>query len=414
MESEPLTDVITDVFESHEDLAEAARGGDDSAKNRLTAKVMEETGMGADAASATVERALSGDGSYETGLDTDAFKQYMSKRAAREDRSEWTAEAYVGSARKFADWYRVHHTPEIPPTSQDVKEWLDHLALEEDLKGSTIQRHFHGIKAYFKWEGRSGELANIDIGDEYPDRGGGTPDHLDWDEVEALREATIEDDPDVVCLNEHCDREPWQPSKAWTERDSPPRCSTCDTTNTDWSRDPYDYAIVQVLSGFGIRVGELVDIDTEEVDLENRTLTIKRQKRTAEWEDHMYMLDEDARALRAMLDHREDINETGVEESDALFITGRSLRAHTDFIRDRLNEVAIRAGVRVYEDDGEEKTEVYPHLLRHSVGAKLTREGFTEFQVGQYLGHSRGSSTQTYMSLDPEQTREMREALEEH
>lgn len=401
-----LSDVVGSILDSNPDISDAARDGDESAKNELAAKVMLEASIDADAAYATVDRALA-DGDLDMGIDTEGFAGHMETLQRRGDRSGDTAEAYIVSVRKFAEWYEEHRRDDVPPTRSDVLDWLDHLAHEEDLKGSSIQRHFHGIKAYFKWAGRGGALADMDVSDEYPDRGGGPPDYVEWDEIAALREAAVM----AQCHNADCDREPWMLSKRFYEYSGPPRCPDCDTTNTAWLGTPYDAAIVQLFSGLGIRVGELVDLDVANLDLDEQAITVHRQKRTTEWRDRMYLLEDDVRTLEAYLEYRPKINESAAEESEALFITDRSPRAGTDFIRNRLDDVAVRAGVRTFEEDGERKTEVYPHLLRHSVGTKLAQNGYSEFQVKQYLGHARTGATERYMALDPEQTREMREDI---
>lgn len=380
-------------------------------------------------------------------MDVDGFAEYMSTRAARGDRSIETAKGYTTSVRKFATWYaeqiadqanadagpnecrfcgralgnpgaRTTHERNCeespgPPGTDDVLAWLDHLAMEEGFKGSTIQTHFYGVRAYFRWADHGGaELEYTNITERYPDRSGGTPDYLDWDEVEAIREATIDDEPDAVCLNAHCDRENWSPLRDWNEYDRPPKCPDCDTTNTIWSRRPVEFAVVQLFTAFGIRTGELVSVDVDDIDLENRTIDIRRQKRHTEQRDTMPMLDMDAYAVRNYLEHRTTYTDEA-RASDALFITNRGdYRASDDYLRGKFRAAAIRAGVRTFEAGDETKTEVYPHLIRHTVGHRLASAGYSDVQVGTYLGHAKQTSTSPYMTLAPEDIREMRTAVE--
>lgn len=405
---------VADIFEDHDDLVTDAAAGEDSARYRLVAKVMDNLGVTPARAEALVRHRLSG---ADKGIDVDGFEDYMDRRAEQGSRSRASAEAYVVSARKFNEWYTSSEAvaePSLPPSAADVEAWLEHMALEEGLKGSSIQRHFHGIKAYFKYQGREGELSGIDVTDEYPDRGGGSPDPLDWDEVLALRRATIEAEPDVRCYR--CGRE-WSPTKDWTAYDAPPRC-TCDSRDTDWLRQPYDHAIVQLLSGFGMRVGELAALDVADVDPEAAELTIERSKRTEQRTDTMSMLEADCRAVRHYLDYRADNYPDDAVEADALFVTARrdndgGWRAHTDYLRARLNAVAVAADVRTFEADGETKTEVYPHLLRHTVGNRLARANFSDYQVNAYLGHSNETTTSRYMSISMAELKRMREAIED-
>lgn len=168
-----------------------------------------------------------------------------------------------------------------------------------------------------------------------------------------------------------------------------------------------------MLTGFGLRVGELVALDTADVQPGKRRLVVEREKRRSARTDVLYLLDEDCEVFEAYLDARPDYAPDDVDRgreaainSPALFINNRDRGSGW-----RIGDAHVRSVVnRVTEDAGIEQN-VFPHRLRHSVGTKLAREGFTEYQVKQYLGHSREGTTERYMSMAEETYREMREAL---
>lgn len=367
-----LAETVHEVLEAHPDLSEAAQGGDESARNKLAGTVMDEMGVGPATAESAVTRALGGttDEPAAGGVDVDGFTDWIEGKAARGERSEWTADAYTQSIQKFDIWYDEHRDPDLPPARDDVAAWCRHLAEVEELAGSTIQRHFHGVSAYFEWLERETELAGLSkkVSDQYPNRSGGSKEYFPWEDIEALREAA----------------------------------STA-----------FDRAVVQIFTGFGIRIGELVALDVDDVDFGERALYVHRQKRTSEWTDAMHLLDEDAQVIRNWLMARDDLGEAADE--DALFVTPRAsrggdhpattsgYRASPTHIRTRLKDLAEEAGI--------DPDEMYPHKLRHSVGTKLGAEGYAEMQIQRYLGHTAQTSTEGYVHMTPETFRKMREAL---
>lgn len=416
-----VPETVDAIFDEHAESVAAAADGDDTARNRLIAAVMSRLGLDPDAAAVIVSRTLDRPEGSEPpmAMDLDGFEDHMTRLVERGERTESTVVAYTGSARKFFDWYADgggERTAHVPPTRADVLDWLDHLATDEGLKSSSVQRHFFGIWEYFKWEGRGGKLADVNVGEIYPDHESNSPDPLAWDDVRRLRRATITDEPSVVCHNPDCSRDPWQPAKAWHDYASPPRCPACDTRNTDWSRDPLKYVVVQLLTAFGMRVGELADIDRSDVDLDARTLTIRRQSPSLTWAQELPLTEADVQALRTYLAARDEVG-PGVDGSDPPLITAENDRhtvhAHRDTLRNHVKEVARDAGVRVDAgDESDERTAVNPRLLRHTVEARLDDLGYNQFEVGRYLGKTMGSPVDDDGGLDRDQLREMREAVD--
>lgn len=97
-----------------------------------TADVIQEQRQGDEPYTDVVDRLL-----YKSewqGVDTDGFGD------------SGYGEPYVDSVKTFADWY----DRERPPSAFDVQAWLEELS--ETYQESTVRRHYHGVKAYFKYE----------------------------------------------------------------------------------------------------------------------------------------------------------------------------------------------------------------------------------------------------------------------
>lgn len=366
-----VNETVIDTLDDHPDLRDRAADGDDDALNRLTGHVMSARGIGGEMARQAIRTALDLDDAsdHRAGVDIEGFRERLENLAARGDRSPDTVTGYASSVEKFRDWYHEFRTPGAAPTPEDVRAWLDYMRDEEGLAGSTIHRHYYALEAYFRYLGRRGDLIHISetLSDDYP-KSSDQREPLPWDDVLALREA---------------------------------------------AEDARDRAIIQVLTGFGVRVGELVALDTDDVQPGKRRLLVRREKRRNQRTDVLYLTDEDCEVFERYLDARPDYApddaERGREEaitSDALFINNRNRGSGW-----RIGDAHVRSVVdRVAEDAGVDAN-VFPHRLRHSVGTKLAREGFTEYQVKQYLGHSREGATERYMSMAEETYREMREAI---
>ncbi len=153
-----------------------------------------------------------------------------------------------------------------------------------------------------------------------------------------------------------------------------------------------DHAVVELLYGCGLRVGELLGLDC------------RPGPRAAGWVDEAdataYVLGKGGkrrsvpvgqpalRALRAWLECRGEI---AAPAEDALFVSRRGGRLTASQVRSRLKRHAIQAGV---------PTHVHPHMLRHSFASHLLQSSGDLRAVQELLGHAHISTTQVYTQLD--------------
>jgi len=153
-----------------------------------------------------------------------------------------------------------------------------------------------------------------------------------------------------------------------------------------------DHAIIELLYGCGLRVGELVGLDAQPsdqaagwLDLQDASaqVTGKGRKRRA-----VPMGAAAVQAVREWLEHR---GRSVPAQDAALFVNRQGMRLSDSQVRTRLRQAALRAGL---------PTSVHPHMLRHSFASHLLQSSGDLRAVQELLGHAHISTTQVYTKLD--------------
>jgi integrase/recombinase XerC len=153
-----------------------------------------------------------------------------------------------------------------------------------------------------------------------------------------------------------------------------------------------DAAIVELLYGCGLRVGELVGLDAQAsssakgwVDLQageahvlgkgskRRTVPVGRKAITA-------------------LNHWLDLRGAGAHAQQAALFLGRhGARLSAQGVWQRLKQRSLQAGLA---------TPVHPHMLRHSFASHVLQSSGDLRAVQELLGHANIGTTQVYTRLD--------------
>ncbi|MBI5028893.1 MAG: tyrosine-type recombinase/integrase [Chloroflexi bacterium] len=137
-----------------------------------------------------------------------------------------------------------------------------------------------------------------------------------------------------------------------------------------------DRAAFYLLWQGGLRLGEVEDLQLEDLDLENRKLTVRQGKGM---KDRTVFLTETAvQAMKKYLAVR------GLGPSSHVFLY-RNQPVHKDLIRSRLKLAGARVGVKVH-----------PHRLRHTCATQLLNAGCRVTSIQKFLGHKRLNSTMIY------------------
>jgi integrase/recombinase XerC len=153
-----------------------------------------------------------------------------------------------------------------------------------------------------------------------------------------------------------------------------------------------DHAIVELLYGCGLRIGELLGLDESPspqaagwIDAPDATAHVlgKGNKRRS-----VPIGSPALTALTAWLQQRPTLAHAN---EAALFVSQRGTRLTPSQLRVRLKQQAIQAGL---------PTHVHPHMLRHSFASHLLQSSGDLRAVQELLGHAHISTTQVYTQLD--------------
>lgn len=158
-----------------------------------------------------------------------------------------------------------------------------------------------------------------------------------------------------------------------------------------------DAAMVELLYGSGLRVGELVGLDAVAsaqargwVDMQAAQAHVlgKGSKRRS-----VPVGGPALRALSRWLDVRTTVTASGKTEADsaALFLGRNGTRLSAQSVWQRLKRRSQLAGLN---------TPVHPHMLRHSFASHVLQSSSDLRGVQELLGHANISTTQVYTRLD--------------
>jgi len=156
-----------------------------------------------------------------------------------------------------------------------------------------------------------------------------------------------------------------------------------------------DRAIVEMLYGAGLRVGELVGLDVDDVQLRQRLVRVRGKGRKMRLVPFGRAA---ARAIRLYLPVRADWAPPTGERSEPLFLNQRGGRLTDRSVR-RLLDQAIRRVSGLHR--------LHPHALRHAFATHLLEAGMDLRAIQELLGHSSLGTTQVYTHLDLEHLMEV-------
>lgn len=149
-------------------------------------------------------------------------------------------------------------------------------------------------------------------------------------------------------------------------------------------------AMLEVLYGTGIRVGELTGLDVTDVDFESRTLRVTgkgNKQRVVPFGVPA------AQALSAWLDQGRPALVKPANAGAPLFLGARGGRIDQRVVRQVVHRAAAAAGV----------PDIAPHALRHSAATHMLDGGADLREVQEMLGHSSLATTQRYTHVSMEQ-----------
>ncbi len=299
----------------------------------------------------------SGAGSGGSGSSADVSPAWHVDAFARSlsSLSEHTVAAYASDVRGFASWAaRAGVASPVGMRRTMLRRYLAYLTTRQYARRS-IARKAAALRRYFAWLVRAGHLpADPTVGLQARGGDGRLPRVLDRRDLDQL-----------------LDGPPPEGEPEWRRR--------------------RDDAVLEILYGSGLRVGEVCGLELGSLDLDRSAVTVwgKGAK-----ERRVPLSDPAVRALRAWLRVRPDVLVDDVE-------TPRGRQAL--FGNERGNRLTPRDMRRIV--DRRSPSPTHPHALRHSFATHLLDGGADLRAVQELLGHADVATTQRYTHVSRERLR---------
>ena len=230
-----------------------------------------------------------------------------------------------------------------------IRDFLGHLHQKGNAK-SSIARKLAAIRSFFRFLYNEGKVpanpARLVHSPRQPER---TPRFLTIREVETILELP---DPDTP-------------------------------------RGMRDRAILELLYASGLRVGELVRINLEDLSLEQQITKVYGKGK----KERLVPFGKKAeQALRRYVEQRETLlrRQRTAREPNALFLNLRGSRISARSVERNLKEYIRKSALLL---------DVHPHLFRHSFATHLLNNGADLRCIQELLGHENLSTTQKYTHL---------------
>lgn len=164
----------------------------------------------------------------------------------------------------------------------------------------------------------------------------------------------------------------------------------------------YYRPIYQFIVSTGIRIGELINLTWDNVNLENRSIYIDVRVEGDKWspktKSSIRTIPLSIRALMILKELKK--TQTG---SDFVFVSKNGNKLSDNTCRDNLKRAIKSSGVT---DKGS------LHSLRHTFASLCIQSGKIDlYEVGRILGHSREDTTRIYAHLSPENSANKLDAI---
>jgi integrase/recombinase XerC len=269
----------------------------------------------------------------------------------RQNASEHTVRNYASDLDQFVAYFSIPDKPE--PTLEEIdmlaiREWLGHL-YEQRLTAVSMRRKLAAVRSFFKFLLREGLVEkNVARLVRTPKAPKTLPSVMTAEQTNALVDGVIG-------------------AAGKFERPYPAR----------------DLAIFELLYGCGLRIGELVGLNLDDFDFNERWVRVRGKGKK---ERQVPYPGKASASLDRYLRLRQP--ESGSEQ--ALFLNHRG---------GRLTDRGARGVVKFYARMVTGDSSIHPHSLRHAYATHLLSDGADLRAIQELLGHARLSTTQKYTQV---------------
>jgi integrase/recombinase XerC len=278
----------------------------------------------------------------------DSISNYLAE-LARRGASAHTLRSYGSDLEQFATYFELpdETAPQIEELNLALlREWLSSL-YDEGLNTVSVRRKLAAVRGLFQFWLQEGVLAsNVAKLLRTPKAKQRLPDVMSAEKTNNLLDAVERGEP--------------------LEKPSRER----------------DVAFLELLYGCGIRVGELVGINLQDLELRDGWVRVRGKGKK---EREVPVPERAIAAIERYLELR-----TAAPHEWALFVNARGTR---------LSDRQVRRLVKLYALAATGDSTVHPHSFRHAYATHLLADGADLRAIQELLGHARLSTTQKYTQV---------------
>jgi integrase/recombinase XerC len=262
----------------------------------------------------------------------------------QDGKSRHTIQAYRQGIKHFLTWYANVYQDVFNPTQvmpRDIRDWQAHQQQIEQSAPATINQRLVAVKRFFKWAQKQQMIHQNPADDVSTIR-------INQHDIKRLKEAFL--------------RRLLREAKA----------------------EIRDYAILEVLVGTGIRVGELLKLKISDINIHPRSgkLTVRYGKGGGYRE---IPLTRDVR--QALQNYLDKVHPNPDDPQRWLWIGRDGAISHRSSITRMIDKYAIRAGLE----------SVTPHMLRHTFATRYLKANPDDLRgLARLLGHSNLNTVMIY------------------
>nr|WP_315261117.1 tyrosine recombinase XerC [uncultured Limnohabitans sp.] len=289
----------------------------------------------------------------------DLVARYLDHVRFEKRLAERTVTLYSLDLEKLTDYAAQANVALEAVQSTHIRRWVAHMH-SGGRSGRGIALILSGWRGFYVWLGRQGLVTSNPVQDvRAPKAPKPLPKALSVDDAVQLAEYHAA--PDAA--------DPWLECR--------------------------DAALVELLYGCGLRVGELVGLDVQAgaqakgwIDFDGGEAHVlgKGSKRRS-----VPVGGKALEAMQAWVAVRDQGLTPATAEQTAMFIGRNGTRLTAQAVWQRLRQRSLKAGL---------STPVHPHMLRHSFASHLLQSSQDLRGVQELLGHANITTTQVYTRLD--------------
>lgn len=302
---------------------------------------------------------------FTVDTEKEPIKSYIRRKQIR------NSEIYAKTEKSHLKAFQTFSNSEYDFCKQNMNNFADWLKLEKNYADSTTREII----------GSTYRLANYchtnGLIDELPEKI-----NLKWLSTE--KEISKSDQP-------YIDKDEWK--ELW-----------------DLEIDAELRVILGLLRETGIRVGELINLELNDIDPKQRSIRVDTLKR----DNHdrtLYYSPSLSRLIRNYLKHIRP-QKRHANDSDRVFLGPRTHQLDRSWIRREITKLYENAGIQetLYKDAaGDKRKRLNVHSLRHSFAVSFILNGGDVSQVRKLLGHADISTTQRYLRYTEDDNKEVQQ-----